>query len=254
MKSPKLVPSAHEAIYEYYGAFEPNQRIQRLGFWLMHALYRSQVHYRNGADEMIRAHLLEGGSIIAAPNHQSNADTPTIGGLIFEPTFAPVRGKITAPGKVGLYKTPGVGWFMKHMGTHPAFRSKEFKKHDTPKPLRDAVTDNLIGFNTRFINNGGSIAIFTEATRNQDDPREIQSLRPGVARIIEGVEDPGRVLAVPMGFAYRFDFAKLRPLVVVNEPFRPVGMGQEEILATLHDGIQSATTQAFNHVEGIKAA
>lgn len=245
MNMPELVPENYQAIYDYFGSFEPNQHIQRLGFWLMHAAYRSDVHYRNGADEAIQQHLAAGGSIIVAPNHQSNADTPTIGSLIYEPAFAPIRGNVIAPGKTALFGWPVVGKLLRHLLVHPTFRSKDFTPDEKSQALRKEVTNRLIQFNIDHINSGGSLAIFAEASRNKAKPQEVQPLKSGLGRIAMGIEEPDRALIVPMGFAYRWSQLKLQPTIVVKDPFTPSGMTQPEVLSETRERIQSATTEAF---------
>ncbi len=246
MNRPELVPGNHEAIFEFYRAFEPNQKIQRFGFALMHAVYRSEVHYDADAASAIREHLEGGGSLIVAPNHQSNADTPTIGGLIYEDAFALLRDNVIAPGKASLFRWPILGKFLEHMGVHPTFRGKDYQDDEEGQLLRKTVADSVVGLNIDYVNNGGSIAIFPEGTRNRGNPLEIQKLRTGIGNIAVGVEDPANVLIVPMGFAYRWQHVKLSPVVVVNEPFSPESMTRDQVLAETQTRIQSATIEAFD--------
>lgn len=245
MKRRELVPTKHEAIYAQFDDYSPNRVVQAMGFAAMRAVYRSEVYYRGNADQSVRSHLEEGGSVIVAPNHQSNADTPTIGGLIYEPAFELVRGKVIAPGKASLFRTPLLGRFFADMGVHPTFRSKDFTKDESGQELREAVTDSIIRLNVRHIDGGGSVAIFPEGTRNKGNPREIQKLRRGIGIIATSVEDPDQVRVVTMGFAYRAPRLHLRPIVVVNEPFNPVGMTVDEILGETHERITSATSEAL---------
>ncbi|HEY4964189.1 MAG TPA: 1-acyl-sn-glycerol-3-phosphate acyltransferase [Candidatus Saccharimonadales bacterium] len=106
MEMPELVPDNHEAIYEYFRDFEPNKRIQDYGFAIMHALYASEVHYHDGSGETIQGLLEDGGSVILSPNHHSNADTPTIAGLVYEDAFATLKGTTIIPAKAEMFRWP----------------------------------------------------------------------------------------------------------------------------------------------------
>ncbi len=246
MKLPELIPENHQLIYEYFGNFEPSQRIQKIGFAVMHCLYGSEVHYEGSASTIISEHLSNNGRAILSPNHQSNADTPTVAGLVYEKPFELLRNTTIIPAKAEMFDWPLIGKFFPHMLAHPAFRGKNFSHDEAGKELRSEVTDNLIQFNIDYINNGGNVAIFSEATRNKNNPQEVQELRQGIARIALGVKRPADLLIITPGIAYKHPRLKLSPLVVVPEPFCPDGMSQQEVLKVTRDRMQKATTQAFD--------
>ncbi|HEY4964188.1 MAG TPA: hypothetical protein VIH90_05825 [Candidatus Saccharimonadales bacterium] len=141
-----------------------------------------------------------------------------------------------------------IGRFFPHMLAHPAFRSRDFRDDESGVLLRHDVIDDLINFNVDHINNGGNIAIFSEATRNKVNPREVQELKTGIGRITVGVDDPSKLLIVTMAFAYKSERLKLRPLAVVGEPFSPRGMELDEVLKETRERMQAATTEAFDLV------
>lgn len=247
MKIPPLQPENYQEIYQAFGDLRPNPRTQKLGFAVMHLAYKSQVHYEHQADQIIKHHLQAGGSVIIAPNHQSNADTPTVGGLAYEDCFSGLAGATTAPGKADMFTWPVLGKYVfPHLLIHPTFRGKDFTADEPGQLLRKQVTDRLLQFNVDFINRGGNVALFPEGTRNKDNPRHIQKIRGGIAHIALGVEDPVRTLIVPMGFAYRSPRLHLRPLVVVAEPFSPAGLMHDDILHKTGTAMQSAVDQAFD--------
>ena len=245
MEMPELVPEKYEEIYKYFRDFEPNKRLQDFGFAVMHSLYKSEVHYTDESSQTIQDHLADGGSLILSPNHQSNADTPTIAGLACEDTFAAIKGTTIIPAKADMFGWPILGKFFPHMMAHPVFRSKDFSDDTNGRLLRNEVVNNLINFNIDHINKGGNIAIFPEATRNKVNPSEVRKLKKGIGRIAVGVDDPSKLLIATMGFAYRLKHLKLRPLVVIGEPFSPTGMVQDEVLEETRRRMQIATTEAF---------
>ena len=246
---PEIAPENYEAVYQYFETFEPNLRIQNLGFAVMHAMYSSEVHYQNGMDSRIHSHLAVGGNVILAPNHQSNADTPTIAGLVYEEPFELLRNTTNIPAKADMFEWPVLGKFFPHMRAHPTWRKVDFPDTPEGKVLRDAATDRLILLNIEGLDHGENAALFTQATRKKKQPHVIEEIKPGIARISIGAKDPDKLLIVAMGFAYKFvhikNTVKLRPVVVVPEPFCPAGMNQERILYETKRRIQVATTRAF---------
>lgn len=251
MKIPELTPENHVEIYEYFNDFEPNKHIQNLGFYAMHAWSNSDVQYKNNSNETIKTHLTNGGSVMLSPNHQCNADTPTVAGLVHsdKDTFGPLKGTTIIPAKAAMFTQPFLGKFIPHMGAHPTFRSKDFRKDETGQLLQNEVTEDLLKFNIDHLNNGGNIALFSEGTRNKGNPREVQKLKTGIARIALGTDDPSRLLIVTMGIAYKQNKLKRRPNIVVNEPFSPSGMTVEQLLDNTRTRMQKATTEAFDSIK-----
>ncbi len=250
MSMPELVPENHAEIFDYLRNFEPSERLQNLGFWLMHAGFSSDMRFEDDAEAMISEHVEAGGSLIIAPNHQSNSDMPTVGGLAYEPAFSQLKGTTTAPGKASMLDWPIIGKHLfRQVRVHPTFRRKDFAADEAGTELRYAAVDSLINYNIDFMNAGGHCAIFAEGTRNKGNPRQLQEIKTGIARIALGVKDPSRVLIAPMGFAYKSPKVHMRPLVYVKEPFCAEGMEQAELLESVGDYIQAATNHAFALVD-----
>jgi hypothetical protein len=245
MKTHGLEPEYYEDIYQYYRDFKPNKHVQGFGFTAMSLAFESEVHYGDGVDELIEEHLSESGSLILAPNHQSNFDTPTIAGLVKENVFQRIQGNTIIPAKASMFNWPLLGRFWPHMQAHPTFRGNDFDGDEEGKKLRDRVTCELINFNISYLNEGGNVAIFSESHRNKKNPQEVQELKAGIGRIAVGVDKPERLLVTPMGFAYRLPRLHLRPLVVVGEPFSPKDMSQSEVLLQTRQRMQAAATEAF---------
>jgi 1-acyl-sn-glycerol-3-phosphate acyltransferase len=245
MSMPELKPENYEQIYEYFEEFEPSKRIQDIGFGLMHAAYGSEMHYQADSYGTISKHLGEGGSVILAPKHQSNADTPTIAGLVYEEPFKFMRGTTIIPAKASMFEWPLLGKFFPHMLAHPAFRSKDFADTNGGKELRAAVTSRLIDLNIGHLNQGGNNAIFVEGTRDKANPDQVKQIKSGIGRIAVGAKDPSSVLIVPVGIAYQTKRPKLRPIIVVEEPFSPKNMLQEDVTELTRYGLQKATSKAF---------
>lgn len=244
MNRPELVPENYEAIYEYFLNFEPNERIQNMGFWVMNATHGPEIHYLGDADSTVADHLEAGKSLILPPNHQSNADTPVLASLVcFEP-FQLLRNNTTIPAKAEMFDWPLLGKFFPHMLAHPTFRGKDFAKDEEGQALRELVTAALIQFNIDYIDNGGNVALFPESTRNMEQPGIVQALRQGIARIALGVARPEDLLIVPIGIHYRNNRLKLKPVVVINEPFSPAGMTQDALLERTRNDIQEARDKA----------
>ena len=244
-----LKPQNYEQIYKEYDKFEPNPLVQKLGFLAMHTLYESDLHFKNGSDEIIQNHLSNGGSLILAPNHQSNADIPTIAALAHTETFAKLKGNTIIPAKVDMFKWPLVGRFIPHMQAHPTFRSKDFDESHYSQILKNEITESLMQFNIHKINQGSNMAMFPEGTRNKKNPRDIQPLKAGLARIALGVNNPENLLIVPLGFAYKKDRPKRQPVAVCPSPISPVGFESNDLLRVTRSMMQEAATEAFNRAE-----
>ena len=244
-----LKPQNYEQIYKQYDKFEPNPLVQKLGFLAMHKLYESDLHFKNGSDEIIQNHLNNGGSIILAPNHQSNADIPTIAALAHTETFDKMRGNTIIPSKIDMFKWPIVGRFIPHMQAHPTFRSKDFDDSQYSQRLKNEVTESLMRFNIHKINQGSNMAMFPEGTRNTKNPRDIQPLKLGLARIALGADNPKNLLIVPLGFAYKKDKTKRQPVAVCPSPISPAGFNNDGLLHVTRALMQEAATEAFDRVE-----
>jgi len=244
-----LKPQNYDQIYRQFDKFEPDPTVQRIGFLVMHKLYNSELHFQNGSDEIISNHLDNGGNLILTPNHQSNADIPTVAGLAHTKVFDKLRGNTIIPAKVDMFKWPLVGRFIPHMQAHPTFRSKDFDESHYSQVLKSEITDSLMNFNIHKINRGSNLAMFPEGTRNRKDPRDIQPLKTGLARIALGVNNPDNLLVVPLGFAYRKDRPKRSPVAVCASPISPVGFTSSELLRVTRASMQDATSEAFDRAE-----
>ena len=255
MNKAEIVPANHVAIYEKFTDYPVNKAIQNLGFAAMHAAFRCTVQYVGDTEAVISEHTDAHKSLILAPNHHRNEDTPTLASMVYEPPFKSLKGKTIIPAKAELFKNPLTRWFIPHMMAHPAFRAKDFAGLEYEQELRAQTRDALLKINIDHIDNGGSIGLFPESTRNRLDPRVIQPLRRGIAEIARNVDDPDSVLIVPMGFWYKKTVGKgvlrLKPYVVVEEPFSPLFMTKDEVLQKTHSRIQSATLQAHDIVQAV---
>lgn len=245
-----LKPQNFDQIYSSYEQFEPNPIVQKLGFLAMHKLYESELHFQNSSDEIITNHLDNGGNLILAPNHQSNADIPTVAALAHTKVFERVRGNTIIPAKVDMFKWPLVGQFIPHMQAHPTFRSKDFDDSHYSRILKMEITERLMRFNINKINHGSNLAMFPEGTRNKKNPRDIQPLKAGLARIALGVNNPENLLIVPFGFAYKKDGPKRRPVAVCPTPINPSGFEGNELLHVTRAMMQEAASEAFDRAEG----
>lgn len=253
MKMPVLIPLNHKEIYQYFREFDYNFRIQDFGFALMHLLFRSEIHFRDHAEQQIQHHLEHGGSVILSANHQSYADVPTLAAIVYVDAFKLVRRNIIIPAKAELFRWPVIGKFIRHMQAHPTFRSRDFSRDEQGALLRRQVTDDLIQLNIDYINQKGNVAIFPESTRKRGNQPDIQSIKTGIARIATGVDDPSRLLIVPLGFAYKSNFPiKHKPLMVVGEPVSPKDKQQDELLDEIQAAMQSVVTEASERVARIR--
>jgi 1-acyl-sn-glycerol-3-phosphate acyltransferase len=242
----QLVPENYSSIYDYFEQFEPKDYVQKLGFLAMHKLYKSDLHFTDGSDEIIENHLANDGNIILAPNHQSNSDIPAIAAIAHTKTFDNIRGNTIIPSKVDMFKWPLVGRFIPHMQAHPTFRSKDFDDSPESQALKASITERLMQFNIDYIDGGGNVAMFPEGTRNKGNPRDVQPLKAGLARIALGVSKPKDLLILPLGFAYRKDKPKRSPVIVCPSPVSPVSLNQDELLHLTRSRLQDATTHAFD--------
>lgn len=248
MKMPELVPDNYVEIYEFFENFEPNRRIQNFGFAVMSAVCDMQVQYTSGVNSVIHDHLSDGGNVLLSANHQSAADIPVIANVVNEDPFEGMRRTTIIPAKAEMFSWPIVGRLFPHMSAHPAFRSKDFNRDKEGMGLGRRVTEGLIRLNVDHINRGGNCAIFPEATRNRDNPREILSLGAGLGRIATGVEDPSKLLVVPLGIAYRPTRLRFNPVVVVGDPFSPKDMSRTDVRRETGDRMQASVTNAFELV------
>jgi len=212
---------------------------------VMHTLYRSEMHYVGDAEETIPAHLQSGGSILISPYHQSLADTPTLAGIGCEKPFITLKGTTNIPAKAEMFGWPLVGRFVPHMRAHPTFRGADFAPDDAGQALRKEVGHAVVALNIDNIDAGGNDAMFGRGTRDKTRSGQAGPLRKGIGRISTGVKNPENLLVVTAGIAYRWYHLRLRPLVVINEPFCPAGMTVEEVVEEAEIRTQEATDLAF---------
>jgi 1-acyl-sn-glycerol-3-phosphate acyltransferase len=248
MKMPELVPDNYVDIYKFFEDFEPNRRVQNFGFAIMNAVCDMQVQYAPGSDSTIHDHLSNSGSVLLSANHQSAADIPVIANIVNEDPFEGMRSTTIIPAKAEMFGWPVIGRLFPHMSAHPAFRSKDFKRDKEGMALGRNVTEEMIRLNVDHINNGGNCAIFPEATRNRNNPREILSLGAGLGRIATGIECPSKLLVVPLGIAYKPTRLRFHPVVVVGDPFSPEDMTKSEVRRETSLRMQASVTNAFEFV------
>ncbi|ALS27745.1 acyl-phosphate glycerol 3-phosphate acyltransferase [Paenibacillus sp. 32O-W] len=155
-------------------------RVSRL---LLRALYGALFRLEARGLENIPAH----GPVILASNHISNFDPPTIG--IWVPR------KVSFMAKAELFEIPFVGGLLKKLGAFPVKRGGVSKE-----AIRSAIS---------LLQNGGTLGIFPEGTRNN----ESGSAKKGTAMI--ALRSGAQVVPVAIAGRYKL-FRKM--YVIYGKP------------------------------------
>ncbi|GIQ61731.1 lysophospholipid acyltransferase family protein [Paenibacillus cisolokensis] len=188
-------------------------RVSRL---LLRALYGALFRLEARGLENIPAH----GPVILASNHISNFDPPTIG--IWVPR------KVSFMAKAELFEIPFVGGLLKKLGAFPVKRGGVSKE-----AIRSAIS---------LLQNGGTLGIFPEGTRNN----ESGSAKKGTAMI--ALRSGAQVVPVAIAGRYKL-FRKM--YVIYGKPIDLTPFLHDDspdVLERVTEAIMSQIRQLRNSV------
>lgn len=251
MKKPELDIENFQAVYDYYDAYNGNERVLRAAMKLSQLIYRTHPVYLDNCDKTYNYLSEEGYRYIFASNHQNFWDQFAIADTILQSDhFTDVYGNVSTPTKRGHYK-----WYTRRVfdwaGSIPAYRKQDTE--GVSKELRGQATERMIEVAAnKVIKLGRHIMIFPEGTRNNKtmNSAQLQTVRQGTMRIAQKIDEADiKVAVVPMavwwGNKKEDNRRILSPATVVAPPILGPFISQEEANITLTDSMRYAKETAI---------
>jgi 1-acyl-sn-glycerol-3-phosphate acyltransferase len=255
MKRPEVKLENYQAVYDFYKHYRSPRLAYQIGHRAMAAVYRPDVHYAPGAQDVIANHLQTGTRLILASNHVNNQDQYIVAAMAQrEKVLRPMRGRTFIPAKESLFQNPLLRLGVDFMGAIPTFRQKDVSGTDSndetanaKQALQRSAASRLLGVSVQRITSGDHIAIFPEGTRNTGDVTQVQPAKRGISVIVGGLEDIP-VALVPTGIFYGQgdDFDKRRPTVFVDIPLGRSFLQSPSLLTDIQTSLQSSLDQAIS--------
>jgi 1-acyl-sn-glycerol-3-phosphate acyltransferase len=199
-------PDTYQRFIDHGG---PSPRVMRAFHAISSELFLPRTVYMDGSHEAIAEHLGNGKQAVFALGHSSWADIPVIGAVMGQDeAYDNAIGTIVTPAKAKLFKNPAAAKLLTAMGAVTTHRREdvfgkdnEVGDEDMERRWRQAATQ-MLGVCTDHLNNGHHVAGFWEGTRNRGDRTQIQKIKSGVVRIINGAENPADLMVVFMSPYY----------------------------------------------------
>jgi 1-acyl-sn-glycerol-3-phosphate acyltransferase len=257
MKRPPVTLENYQAVYDFYGQYQPNRLLNRLGSAAMHAITRPRVHISEPVSERITELLQRNASLVLAANHQNLVDPLVIVGTARStPALQPIQGKTVVWAQHGLFKHGLIRRGIDIMGSVPVFR----KKDHPDDPLFDAG-QALLAAARQQLDAHRHLAIFPEGARNKVDPTKLQDIGSGIGHIVTGLHEQTEVAVIPLGITYGLEVPEGSAYhhlgyyrhadVAIGEPITgPFGRPNAAV-RSIRDGMNSALAASIS--EHLKA-
>lgn len=214
----------YDQMYDYYEEIEPNMRLSRFAHWVMDKAYDPVYIFVGDTEDVTAEHLAAGGGLLIPMNHSSIHDQFVAADMANRNEgLHPLRGNYVIPAKIGLFETTVLRViplrpFLDRLGAVPTHRGLDIRKTMPEQAeLQKLAGQKLVDVCIEKFDNGASVAIFPENTRNKGDARIIQPLKLGVGKIACGVS-PDRSLLIMTASIYYGGYGhdKRRPYVVLD--------------------------------------
>ncbi len=253
-------------VYEYYRDNPVNERVTRFGYGAFSAVFRSNVSlWSEDADQYLEHRLAEGKQLILAANHLNTYDQFLLSSLTFKvPSFKPLIGSTFIPAKTNLFQNRPLRWAVEQLGAIPAYRGKDFKDRNDPR--REVSKSGLLNVSRERMDNGQSMGIYPEQTRNRHEPHRVQELRRGIGEIACMTSANPNVIILPVGNVVGtkkpssrtlpkvldgirnelYDFRNSRHAYIhIGEPIEGPFSSPEEIMDKLAPAMQASVDEAI---------
>ena len=254
MKKPSVTLENYNQVYDFYAHYRSPWLAYQIGHRAMAAVYRPDVHFAPGAQDVISGHFQSGTRLILASNHVNNQDQYIVAAMAQrEKVLQPMRGNTFIPAKESLFQNPLLRLGVDFMGAIPTFRQKDVSgvesDDETAKAkqsLQRSAASRLLDVSIQRIISGDHMAIFPEGTRNTGDVTQVQPVKRGISIIADGLEDVP-VAVVPAGIFYGQGdgFDKRRPTVFVDMPLGSSLLHSPNLLTDIRASLQHSIDQAI---------
>ena len=249
MKKPQVSLENETAVYDYFTDKEPSSRLMRPLHRLAAGVYRPDTVFAKGAEEAIARHIDSGRPIVMAANHLSMHDPLVLASMVQrEKAFRPLIGRTLILSKPSLFNVPLVGRIVSNGGAIPVFRPEDIKSAEADEAVRRRETSaKAIGIAVAKLEQGFSIVLFPEGTRNKEDETRIQSLRPGIGRIACSASNRKNVLVVCTATAYGSEDkpSVFSPTIAVGYPL-DVAREPEGMVEVVGESLQECLDAALD--------
>lgn len=217
MKRPPVTAENHQAVYEYFGAQNPNLRTARFLHKLFGTIYHPHTAFQEDAEYSIAEHFNTDGRMLITARHTSAHDPLVLASVVqHETALQPLLGSIFIPAHMGLFKHRAIRPFLDNFVALPTYRGKDIAKLGLPpedaEALRASTGKAFVDTSIAKIDEGWNFAIFPSGSRKEN------TVRSGIGRIACNIQNPDNVRILPIAIDYSRTATNLNPNVFVGAP------------------------------------
>ena len=258
MKRPDVTLENCDAVYDFYGSYNADQRRARIAHALIGKVFKPDVTFLDSETEDLVRQAVEHVDVTILACKHVNMNDPlhlvALTGIVR--TFGDLAGATVIPSKRPLFDLRIRRW-IDDLGAIPTFRKKDLVRDDGTLDDASSVelshaTERLIDVCAKLMCRGKTLAIFPESERSAkiegSDPSRVNRLKDGVARMYLKSIDSVTIAIVPLGLCYdetKSMTAKRKPSMVVGNPLTKRYSDAAALMADLAEAMQAAQTAAF---------
>jgi len=242
MSKPEVTQDNWQAVYEYYAAHRGSKSALRALHRGSSFVYHPRVEYADDSSRKIDALLDADTRLIVASNHVRELDQFPLAAMMQRGPLHRIIGNTVSLAKQPLFKTP-LRRPLDAVGAVPVWREPDFKsgisgreKNDINKAFFKLVVDHM--------EDGASVFMFPEGTRNSHAQHEIGPIKPGIGRIVLNcVQRDVPVAIVPVALLWPGNGERhsFRPDITVGAPLDELeGMTVRQITSATAEGMADA--------------
>jgi hypothetical protein len=249
MTKPEVTLENYEAVYNFYEDYRPKPEDVQKIYSKVGKIFRPNVEYAYGAQEIIADALNTGHRLIIVSNHVNYCDPPNIAALAErEQLLNTIVGNTFIPARADLFKHDKLRNAIDDLGAIPIIRAKTIDREDRERnALRRKATERYLGCCVTKISEGQHMAIFPEGTRNLDKKQLLLPVKDGLAKVIEQIDPDIPLALVAVGIKYRERSLRgcTNPDMYIDIPSYQFGISQEDMTRTITNRMRSAALGAL---------
>src|SRR5579884_2295350 len=190
-------------VYDYYSSLPSNPEFMQGFHKLCATLFSSQVICSPETGQAINGHIASGDPALLLLGHATWLDPVIIAGAMHDrKELNGIIGNVKIPANAPYFEKPFFGWLFDKGGAIPAFRTKDvhgMTERVTDESLERARVEArrmLARLCIENIDNGSSVAMFSEQHRNRGDRTKVQPIKGTPIKILEGVANPDKLMVI----------------------------------------------------------
>lgn len=226
MSKPKVEIGNYQGVYDWYEKYRQPRPVTKLAYTAMNTYYRPAVYLQHGVRDEFEQLRADGTPQIFVLNHLTDTVDQFIASSFAHQIFPEDVGRTRVFAKDSLFRGPKRS-FIDAMGAIPVFRKKDHINPADAERMNQAEIDDLLAQRGRLVDDatdymltitgniiagGQNLASFGEGSHNKLDPRIVQKLRPGFARVgLHAYAQGTDVVVTPVGMSFGHTLDTLNP-------------------------------------------